>query len=99
MISFYILSKRLDLKRKGLPDARVLSLTKKEYGFCSTFFVNIRIKSVSYEWLNAICWSFRSSVIFLIKKCVELSLTSFGTAKNDCVIKTGDQFFFFFFCY
>ena len=31
------------------------------------------------------------------KKCVELSLTSFGTAKNDCVIKTGDQFCYFFF--
>ena len=37
MISFYILSKRLDLKRKGLPDARLLSLTKKEYGFALHF--------------------------------------------------------------
>ena len=33
MISFYILSKRLRLKCKELSDARVVSLTKKEYGF------------------------------------------------------------------
>ena len=33
MISFYIISKRFFLKRKGLSDARVLSLNKKEYGF------------------------------------------------------------------
>ena len=33
MISFYIISKRFFLKRKGLSDAKVLSLNKKEYGF------------------------------------------------------------------
>ena len=33
MISFYILCKRLFLKRKGLSDARVVSVTKIEYGF------------------------------------------------------------------
>ena len=33
MISFYILSTRFFLKRKGLSDARVASITKKEYGF------------------------------------------------------------------
>ena len=33
MINFYILTKRLFLKRKGLSDARVLSLTKKEFVF------------------------------------------------------------------
>ena len=33
MISFYIISKRFFLKRKGLSDARVASITKKEYGF------------------------------------------------------------------
>ena len=32
MISFYILSKRF-LKREELSDARVVSITKKEYGF------------------------------------------------------------------
>ena len=33
MISFYILSKRFFLKRKGLSDVRVASRTKKESGF------------------------------------------------------------------
>ena len=33
MISFYIPSKRFFLKYKGLSDARVASITKKEYGF------------------------------------------------------------------
>ena len=33
MISFYIPSKRLFQKRKGLSDAKVVSITKKEYGF------------------------------------------------------------------
>ena len=33
LISFYILSKRFFLKREELSDARVVSLTRKEYGF------------------------------------------------------------------
>ena len=33
MISFYILSKNFSLKREGLSDARVASITKKEYSF------------------------------------------------------------------
>ena len=33
MISFYILSVRFFLKRKGLSDARAVLITKKEYGF------------------------------------------------------------------
>ena len=37
MISFYILSKRCFLKRKGLSDAKVLSITKNEYGFAVFF--------------------------------------------------------------
>ena len=41
MISFYIYSKKIFLKRKGLSDAMVASITKKEYGFCSIFFVKI----------------------------------------------------------
>ena len=32
MISFYVHSKRFFLKRKELYDARVASITKKEYG-------------------------------------------------------------------
>ena len=41
MISFYVLSERFFLKRKGLSDARVASITKKEYGFAVCFFVKI----------------------------------------------------------
>ena len=37
MISFYILSKRLFLNLEGLSDARVASVTKKEYGFAEHF--------------------------------------------------------------
>ena len=33
MIRFNILSERFFLKRKGLSDARVISITKNEYGF------------------------------------------------------------------
>ena len=33
MITFYIISKRLCLKRKALSDARVVPITKKENGF------------------------------------------------------------------
>ena len=37
IISFYILSERFFLKRKGLSDAKVASITKKEYGFAVYF--------------------------------------------------------------
>ena len=37
MISFYILSKRFSLKRKKNSDARVISITEKEYGFSVHF--------------------------------------------------------------
>ena len=37
VVSYYILSKRFFLKRKGLFDARVASITKKEYGFAVNF--------------------------------------------------------------
>ena len=41
MISFYILAKKFFLKHKGLPDAKVVSINKKEYGFEVKFFVKI----------------------------------------------------------
>ena len=37
MISFYILSEILFLKREELSDVRVVSITKKEYGFAVHF--------------------------------------------------------------
>ena len=46
------------LKRKPLSEAKIVSVTKKEYDF-STFFVMIEIKSLksmSDEWLNAVSW-------------------------------------------
>ena len=40
MISFYILAKRFLLKREELPDARVVSITKNEYGFAVHFYID-----------------------------------------------------------
>ena len=37
MISLYILSKRLRLKCKELSDVRVVSVTRKDYGFVAHF--------------------------------------------------------------
>ena len=37
MINFRILTERFFLKRKGLSDARVASITKKEYDFAVHF--------------------------------------------------------------
>ena len=41
MISFCIFYTRLFLKRKGLSDARVVSISKKEYGFAVLFFIKM----------------------------------------------------------
>ena len=41
IIRFYILSKRFFLKRKRLWDARVASITKKEYGFTVHFLYRL----------------------------------------------------------
>ena len=43
---------------------------------------------MSDEWFIAICWSSLSFEIFIIRKCVVFSLTSFGILKYDCIIKT-----------
>ena len=37
MIDFYIVSTSFFLKRKGLSEQRVVSITKKEYGFAMQF--------------------------------------------------------------
>ena len=82
--------KRLFLNLKGLSDESVVSLTKKEYGLAVYIFL-ILIKSlvlISDEGFSAICWSSLFFGIFVIKKWVAFSLTSFGTLKYDCVIKT-----------
>ena len=46
---------------------------------------------MSEELFNAIYWSSLLFGVFMIKKWVELSLTSFGTLKYDCVIKTREM--------
>ena len=40
MISFYSLCKTLSLKSKGLSDARLALITKKEYGFAEHFYID-----------------------------------------------------------
>ena len=49
---------------------------------------------MSNEWFSAIYWNSFLFGIFMIKKWVEFSLTSFGTLKCDCVIKTIQMFNF-----
>ena len=90
------------LNLKGLSDESVVSLTKKEYGLAGCIFL-ILIKSlvlISDEWFRAICWSSLLFGIFVIKKWVAFSLTSFGILKYDCVIKTREpnkQFSYYWF--
>ena len=69
MISFYILSKRFFLKRKGLSNARVVSMTKTEHGFAVHFLYRFikSWKSTFDEWINAVCWSFYLFGLFIIK--------------------------------
>ena len=50
MISFYVLSKRLVLNRKGLFDARVVSISKKENGFADQWFFKIHKVSKVNIW-------------------------------------------------
>ena len=87
--------KKIFLNRKGLSDASVVSLTKKEYG-SAVHLLLILLKSlvlISDEWFSAICWSSLLFGIFAIKKWVVFSLTSFGTSKYDWVIKTRNIYF------
>ena len=83
MILLYIYFRRFCLNLKRLSDASVVSLTKKEYG-SAVHFLQILMKSLklmSDEWFSAIYWSPLLFGIFMIKKWVEFSLTSFGTLK------------------
>lgn len=52
MITFYICSKRLHLKRQGLSDTSVVSLTKKIYGFSVHFLQTFvkPLKSILDKW-------------------------------------------------
>ena len=62
--------KRFVLNLKGLSDASVVSLTKKEY-VSAVHFLWILMKSsvlISDEWFNAICWSSLLLGILSIKK-------------------------------
>ena len=83
---YYIYIKWFFLNLKGLSDGKAVSLTKKEYGAAVQILQILMksLKSLSDEWFNTICWSFLLLGIFIIKKCLEFSLTSFGTLKYDC---------------
>ena len=49
---------------------------------------------ISDEWFNAICWNSHLFGTFVIKNWEVFSLTSFGTFKYDCLIKTREMFNF-----
>ena len=79
-----------------LSDASKTSLTEKEYDL-EVHFLYILMKSLklmSDEWFSATCWSSLLFGIFIMKKWVEFSLTSFGTLNYDFVIKTIKKFSF-----
>ena len=70
MIIFYIRSKILFLKCKGLSDAKVASITKKEYGFAVHFLHFTKSwKSICDEWLNynllkfLFAWSVHNKIV------------------------------------
>ena len=46
------------------------------------------------EWFNSTCWSSLLSGIFMIKKCVMISLTTFASLKYDYEIKAIEMFNF-----
>ena len=50
------------------------------------------LELMSDKWFSAICWSSFLFGIFMIKKWVDFSLTSFRGLKYDCVIKTIEMF-------
>ena len=67
---FYYILKRFFLNPKGLSDASVASLTKKEYGL-AVHFLYILMKSLelmSDEWFSVIYWSSLWFGIFMIKR-------------------------------
>ena len=99
MISFYIFSKILFLKRKWLSDARVSSVIKKEHGFLIYFLQRVLtcLKSIYDRWLCTIFGSCLLFGILIIKKCVVFSVTSFVTLEYDHVIKIRDMFSFLHF--
>ena len=50
--------------------------------------------SISDEWFYAISWSPVLFGIFMMKKGIEFSVTSFGNLKYDCIIRTTEMFNF-----
>ena len=74
-------------------DGKVVSLTKQRIWFSSTFlYIFIKsLKWISDEWFDAVYWSSLLFGLFMTKRWVEFSLTSFGTLKHDCGIKTREM--------
>ena len=48
MINFYVISKKVRLKRKALSDSTMVSTTKKEYGFAA--MVKCNMLKLSFVW-------------------------------------------------
>ena len=67
MISFYILSKRLCLKRKGLSDTRVVSITKKEFPF-TIYFCKDSKSPQSLHLMNGKCDLLKLSFVWDFQK-------------------------------
>ena len=57
-------------------------------------YIFVDLNEMSHEWFSAICWISLVFGIFIIKKWVEFSLSSLGTLKYDCIIKTRKMFNF-----
>ena len=71
MVSFYVFSKRYFVKSKILSDARVASITKKKYGFCSTFLAKIhKVLKVNIQRMikcdllkRSFVWNFHNKIV------------------------------------
>ena len=71
-------------------------MTKNAYSSAVKFLNSLLnlLKSISDEWLVAICLNYRLFGTFMMRKCVVFILTSFGARRYDCVISTKEIFIF-----
>ena len=62
MINFYILSKRLLVKREGLSGARVVSMTKKNIVFSTLFIKIYKVWKVTLLKFYFV-WNFHNKIV------------------------------------
>ena len=94
MITLKTSFNRFSRKPKALSDGRVVSMTKNGSAIHFLYSLLNSSKLISAEWLVAISWSSLLFGMFMKKKCVVFTLTSFATWKYDCVVKTKEIFSF-----